>query len=155
MATETTEAVRLPPGPRIPKTVQGIAFLSVTHGLFAALARRYGREFTVNFPRFGQEVVISGEELRRPGCGLAALPVPVSTPGFDSAPYLTATLCITRDPDSGVQNMGMYRAALKATDRLAVRMVARPSGGAGLWRVAPAVRRRSLAWRAPRARRTA
>ncbi len=78
-----------------------------------------------------QEVVITGAELRRPGGGLAALPVPVSTPGFDSAPYLTATLCITRDPDSGVQNMGMYRAALKATDRLAVRMVARPSGGAG------------------------
>src|ERR1700742_1397797 len=29
-----------------------------------------------------QEVVITGEELRRPGGGLAALPVPVSTPGF-------------------------------------------------------------------------
>ncbi|MGB6513057.1 MAG: cytochrome P450 [Mycobacterium sp.] len=59
MATETTEAVRLPPGPRIPKTVQGIAFLSVTHGMFAALGRRYGSAFTVNFPLFGQEVVIS------------------------------------------------------------------------------------------------
>jgi UbiD family decarboxylase len=78
-----------------------------------------------------QEVVITGDVLRRPGEGLAALPVPVSTPGFDAAPYLTATLCVTRDPDSGIQNMGMYRAALKATDRLAVRMVARPSGGAG------------------------
>src|SRR5262249_39981607 len=78
-----------------------------------------------------QEVVISGEELRRPGHGLAALPVPVSTPGFDSAPYLTATLCITRDPESGIQNMGMYRAALKATDRLAVRMVARQGGAGG------------------------
>jgi 4-hydroxy-3-polyprenylbenzoate decarboxylase len=78
-----------------------------------------------------QEVVVTGDDLRRPGGGLARLPVPVSTPGFDAAPYLTATLCITRDPDNGVQNMGMYRAALKATDRLAVRMVARPSGGAG------------------------
>jgi 4-hydroxy-3-polyprenylbenzoate decarboxylase len=78
-----------------------------------------------------QEVVVAGDDLRRPGGGLSSLPVPVSTPGFDAAPYLTATLCITRDPDSGIQNMGMYRAALKATDRLAVRMVARPSGGAG------------------------
>jgi UbiD family decarboxylase len=78
-----------------------------------------------------QEVVVAGDDLRQPGCGLASLPVPVSTPGFDAAPYLTATLCITRDPDGGIQNMGMYRAALKATDRLAVRMVARPSGGAG------------------------
>ena len=77
-----------------------------------------------------QEVVITGDALKAPG-GLAALPVPVSTPGFDSAPYLTATLCITRDPDSGVQNMGTYRAALKATDRLAVRMVAREATGAG------------------------
>src|SRR5579863_7273093 len=77
-----------------------------------------------------QEVVITGDDLKAPG-GLAALPVPVSTPGFDSAPYLTATLCVTRDPDSGVQNMGTYRAALKAADRLVVRMVAREATGAG------------------------
>jgi len=77
-----------------------------------------------------QEVVIKGDDLKKPGGGLASLPVPVSTPGFDSAPYLTATLCITRDPDSGIPNMGMYRAALKATDRLAVRMAA-VTGGAG------------------------
>ena len=59
MATETTEAIRLPPGPRIPKTVQGIAFLAVTHGMFAALGRRYGSAFTINLPLFGQAVVIS------------------------------------------------------------------------------------------------
>ena len=79
-----------------------------------------------------QEVVIQGDDLKKPGGGLAALPVPVSTPGFDSAPYLTATLVTTRDPDNGVQNMGTYRAALKATDRLVVRMAARV-GGAGGW----------------------
>ncbi len=78
-----------------------------------------------------QQVVITGEALREPGGGLARLPVPISTPGFDAAPYLTATLCITRDPESGIQNMGTYRAALKATDRLGVRMVARAAGGAG------------------------
>src|SRR5215468_2957546 len=63
-----------------------------------------------------QQVVITGEELRGAGRGLASLPVPISTPGFDAAPYLTATLCVTRDPDTGIQNMGTYRAALKATD---------------------------------------
>src|SRR5271156_1650579 len=78
-----------------------------------------------------QEVVITGEELRRPGGGLAALPVPVSTPGFDAAPYLTATLCITRDPDTGVRNMGTYRAQLKANDRLGVRMASRIGGARG------------------------
>ena len=77
-----------------------------------------------------QQVVITGAELQQPGGGLASLPVPISTPGFDSAPYLTATLCITRDPESGIQNMGTYRAGLKATDRLGVHMVVR-GGGAG------------------------
>jgi 4-hydroxy-3-polyprenylbenzoate decarboxylase len=78
-----------------------------------------------------QQVVIEGDALRAPGGGLRMLPVPVSTPGFDAAPYLTATLCITRDPESGVRNMGTYRAALKASDRLVVRMVAREASGAG------------------------
>ncbi|HEX3161628.1 MAG TPA: UbiD family decarboxylase, partial [Pseudolabrys sp.] len=78
-----------------------------------------------------QELVTKGAELLRPGEGLARLPVPISTPGFDSAPYLTATLCITRDPESGVQNMGTYRGALKAQDRLGVRMSSRPGGAGG------------------------
>jgi UbiD family decarboxylase len=78
-----------------------------------------------------QEVVISGADLAKSDGGLTRLPVPISTPGFDAAPYLTATLCITKDPESGIRNMGTYRAALKAPDRLAVRMVAREATGAG------------------------
>jgi UbiD family decarboxylase len=78
-----------------------------------------------------QAVVIKGEELRDAGKGLARLPVPISTPGFDAAPYLTATLCVTRDPDTGIQNVGTYRAALKATDRLGVRMSSRIGGAGG------------------------
>jgi len=78
-----------------------------------------------------QQVVITGKALSKPGGGLALLPVPISTPGFDAAPYLTATLCVTRDPENGIQNMGTYRAGLKATDRLGVRMVARVGGAGG------------------------
>ncbi len=83
-----------------------------------------------------QEVVIAGEDLRGPDGGLKRLPVPISTPGFDSAPYLTATLCVTRDPESGIQNMGTYRAGLKAADRMAVRMVVGENGAGGYrhWR---------------------
>lgn len=72
-----------------------------------------------------QEVVITGADLTKPGGGLAMLPVPVSTPGFDAAPTLTATLCITKDPENGIPNMSMNRAALKATNRLGVRMASR------------------------------
>ena len=77
-----------------------------------------------------QEVVLQGGDLIGEGNGLDALPVPISTPGFDSAPYLTAGNFITLDPDTGVQNMGTYRGGLKAPNRLGVRMATR-AGGAG------------------------
>ena len=78
-----------------------------------------------------QQVVIQGEALTTAGGGLDALPVPISTPGYDAAPYLVATLVVTRDPDTGVRNMGTYRAALKAPDRLGVRMATRIGGAGG------------------------
>jgi UbiD family decarboxylase len=77
-----------------------------------------------------QEVVITGEDLIGEGKGLDALPIPISTPGYDCAPYFTATNCTTKDPETGVQNMGTYRAGLKASNRLGVRMASR-TGGAG------------------------
>ena len=78
-----------------------------------------------------QQVVIKGDALKKPDGGLKLLPVPISTPGFDAAPYLTATLCVTRDPENGIQNMGTYRGQLKATDRLGVRMASRIGGAGG------------------------
>jgi UbiD family decarboxylase len=78
-----------------------------------------------------QDVVVEGAALQGEGHGLDRLPIPISTPGFDSAPTLTATNVITRDPDTGVQNMGTYRAALKASDRLVVRMATRVGGAGG------------------------
>jgi len=82
------------------------------------------------------EVIQTGKDLVADHGGLASLPVPISTPGFDSAPYLTATLCVTKDPENGIQNMGTYRAALKANDRLGVRMASRLGGAGGYlhWR---------------------
>ena len=77
------------------------------------------------------DVVIEGAALQGEGHGLDMLPIPISTPGFDSAPTLTATNVITRDPETGVQNMGTYRAALKAPDRLVVRMATRVGGAGG------------------------
>ena len=77
------------------------------------------------------EVVVEGDALAGEGRGLDALPIPISSPGFDSAPYLTATNCISRDPETGVQNMGTYRAGLKASNRLALRWATRPGGAEG------------------------
>jgi cytochrome P450 len=59
MATATTDPVRLPPGPRIPKTIQGIGFLTALCEVVPVLGRRYGSTFTINLPIFGKTVMIS------------------------------------------------------------------------------------------------
>jgi len=81
-----------------------------------------------------QEVVIEGAALDGEGNGLDALPVPLSTPGFDAAPYLTSTGCISRDPDTGIQNMGTYRGGIKAPNRIGLKMfVNMRQGGHAHW----------------------
>jgi 4-hydroxy-3-polyprenylbenzoate decarboxylase len=67
-----------------------------------------------------QEVVIQGDQLKRPGGGLGRLPIPISTPGFDNAPYATAGHWVTRDPETGMHNLGNYRGMVKAEDRIGV-----------------------------------
>ena len=81
-----------------------------------------------------QEVVIQGAELLKPWRGLDALPLPISTPGYDSAPYITMPFFVTRDPDSGIQNMGAYRAQLKSPTRLGMNTsIENPRGGNIHW----------------------
>ena len=65
-----------------------------------------------------QEIVITGKALDKPGQGLDGLPIPISTPGWDVSPYTTLSQYITKDPDTGIQNMGIYRGQVKAPRRL-------------------------------------
>jgi UbiD family decarboxylase len=67
-----------------------------------------------------QDVVITGDELTKEGKGLGRLPIPISTPGFDNAPYTTAGHWVTKDPDTGIHNIGNYRGMVKAENRLGV-----------------------------------
>ena len=64
------------------------------------------------------EVVYSGAQLKSRGKGMDGIPVPISTPGWDNAPYVSAAHFVSRDPDSGVHNIGTYRAMIKARDRV-------------------------------------
>src|SRR5499427_571442 len=64
------------------------------------------------------EIVIEGSALDQPGNGLDGIPLPISTPGWDVAPYATLSQYITKDPDTGVQNMGNYRGHVKTPRRL-------------------------------------
>src|SRR5581483_5387623 len=56
-----------------------------------------------------QEICVVGDALDAAGAALDGLPVPISTPGFDNAPYLSAGHYITKDPDTGIPNVGNYR----------------------------------------------
>jgi 4-hydroxy-3-polyprenylbenzoate decarboxylase len=64
------------------------------------------------------EIVLTGDELNQEGMGLDGIPVPISTPGWDNAPYTTLSQYITKDPDTGIQNMGNYRGQVKTRRRL-------------------------------------
>jgi UbiD family decarboxylase len=65
-----------------------------------------------------QEIVVQGAELNQPGKGVDALPIPISTPGFDNAPYASCSMFISKDPETGLQNIGNYRAMVKSPTRL-------------------------------------
>src|SRR5215470_14939378 len=47
------------------------------------------------------DIVIAGKALDKPGNGLVGIPLPISTPGWDIAPYATLSQYITKDPDTG------------------------------------------------------
>jgi UbiD family decarboxylase len=49
---------------------------------------------------------------------VTCLPVPISTPGYDTSPYVTAGPYLTRDPETGVANFGNYRAQIKGPLRV-------------------------------------
>ncbi len=66
-----------------------------------------------------QEVVHSGSDLLAWG-GLDMLPVPISTPGFDNAPYFNSAVWIVRDPETGLRNAGLYRGMIKSPTRTGV-----------------------------------
>lgn len=64
-----------------------------------------------------QELVFEGRALEEAG-GAGMLPVPISTPGFDSAPFLSSGHWVTKDPETGDYNFGTYRGQIKSPTRI-------------------------------------
>ena len=63
MAEPTTEPVRFPPGPRLPKVLQGLGFVTARRQSMALAGKRFGPVVTLNLPIFGKAVVISDPDL--------------------------------------------------------------------------------------------
>ena len=80
-----------------------------------------------------QEIVYQGADLKN-GHGLDDIPVPISTPGWDNAPYTSSSHVVTKDPETGIQNLGNYRGQLKAPDRMGFNMsIVLRAGGQVHW----------------------
>ncbi len=74
-----------------------------------------------------QEIVLRGGDVN-----LGDLPIPVCWPG-DGGPYVTLGGVITRDPATGVRNVGLYRAQVRGPAELAMHWQ-RHKVGAAHWR---------------------
>jgi 4-hydroxy-3-polyprenylbenzoate decarboxylase len=64
------------------------------------------------------DAVYLGDELEGEEKGLGMLPVPISTPGFDNAPYTTCSHWMTKDIETGIQNAGNYRGQIKGPRKI-------------------------------------
>ncbi|MEW5911808.1 MAG: menaquinone biosynthesis decarboxylase [Thermodesulfobacteriota bacterium] len=94
----------------IPARLRGLMELELPQGLWAKLLtvlpklrelRAFGPQRVKSAPC--QEVVLSGAE-----ASLALLPILTCWPG-DAGPFITLPQVITADPETGRQNVGMYR----------------------------------------------
>jgi hypothetical protein len=61
--TADTHEYRLPPGPKTPKLLNGIAFLFARNAMVRRLQRRYGDALTMQMPGFGTMVLVSRPDL--------------------------------------------------------------------------------------------
>jgi UbiD family decarboxylase len=63
-----------------------------------------------------QEVVLTGKDIK-----LSYLPIPVWTPGKDAGQYITTNV-VTKDCDTGIQNVGVYRTMVRDETSVAVNL---------------------------------
>src|SRR5947208_2668611 len=107
--------------------------MKVPEGLLGKLAM---------LPRLAEVAKFPPKTVGRPSCqntvlrnsdvDLSQFPVPVCWPE-DGGPYITLGGVITRDPASGVRNVGMYRVQVLSNDTLAMHWQRRKVGPAN-WR---------------------
>jgi cytochrome P450 len=60
-----TTAINLPPGPRLPKPLQGLWFATARRSMATYMWKRYGDVFTANVPLFGRTVMVADPRLAK------------------------------------------------------------------------------------------
>ena len=66
-----------------------------------------------------REEIHIGKDLEADG-GVGEFPIPISTPGFDTAPFTTCSNWFSKDPESKVQNTGNYRGHVKGRAKVGI-----------------------------------
>lgn len=101
------------------RSVYGAALGTDADNIAAAWQRAHGNHLP---PRMVEpsaapvkETIVHAPAL---GGGVDRFPHLISTPGFDPAPFITAGVWVTRDPENGTYNLGIYRGMIKAEDRV-------------------------------------
>jgi UbiD family decarboxylase len=101
------------------RAVYGAALGVAPDGIAAAWARAHGNHSPPRvIEREHAPVKDIVHRLPDPGGGVDRFPHLISTPGFDPAPFITAGVWVTRDPENGAYNLGIYRGMIKAQDRI-------------------------------------
>ena len=65
MPVEKSRAVNLPPGPRLPMVLQGVAYAVSRSWTYKQIARRYGDVFSMSLPVFGRTVIVADPQLAK------------------------------------------------------------------------------------------
>jgi hypothetical protein len=61
----TPRTVKLPPGPPLPKLVQGVGYAVSRTWMYQRIARRHGDVFRMNLPVFGRTVIVANPQLAK------------------------------------------------------------------------------------------
>lgn len=64
-AAKAPRAVNLPPGPRLPLALQGVAYAVSRTWTYKQIARRYGEVFRMHLPVFGRTVIVADPQLAK------------------------------------------------------------------------------------------
>ena len=64
-AAKPPRAVNLPPGPRLPLVLQGVAYAVSRTWTYKQISRRYGDVFTMHLPVFGRTIIVADPALAK------------------------------------------------------------------------------------------
>jgi UbiD family decarboxylase len=101
------------------RAIYGAALGVEADGIAGAWARAHGNHLPPRVvARDGAPVKEIVHRAPNLAGGVDRFPHLISTPGFDPAPFITAGVWVTRDPETGSYNLGIYRGMIKSEDRV-------------------------------------